>query len=94
MPEIRRGVVRAKALGGTTRLSIAVTLRERAQAMYVDQLAAEIGRDQSLVSRHCQKLAQAGLCRRYVAFGLAHYELTDEGLALVDAVMKHQSSSR
>lgn len=86
--QTRLATERAGALADPTRLSIALLLREaEPAAMKVTRLAEEIGRDVSLVSRHCARLRQAGLIR--TGESVRHgYRITPSGAALADAVMR------
>jgi DNA-binding transcriptional ArsR family regulator len=83
---VRAGAKRAQALSDPTRLSIALAIRDHPRQL-VDQIAEEVGRHQSLVSRHCQKLYEAGLLDRAMR-GHPDYALSDYGARLVRLVME------
>ena len=103
MPEIEEiwaAAGRAKALGDATRLTVALAFRRRPGARYVGDIAVEIDRHQSLVSRHCARLHEAGLLARRMDYMPKRpmYVLTAYGEALLDLVLEgpegHDRSSR
>ncbi|MFT3865859.1 MAG: metalloregulator ArsR/SmtB family transcription factor [Solirubrobacterales bacterium] len=85
LDELERRAAAAKALGDATRLAVAVALR--AEEACVCDLGWIVGRDERLVSHHARVLKHAGLARSRRDGKMVMYELTDEGRALVDAVV-------
>jgi DNA-binding transcriptional ArsR family regulator len=85
---IRLAAERAHALGDPTRLSVALILRDAYPApVSVSEIAEEIGRDRSLVSRHCSKLRRAG----FVSTGKATNRgcvMTRSAVPVVDAILR------
>ena len=75
----------AKALADTTRLAIALALRDCENACVCD-LAWIVGRDEKLVSHHLRLLRTAGLATSMRQAKMVMYELTAAGRALVAAV--------
>lgn len=75
----------AKALGDSTRLSIAVALADGGDACVCD-LGWVVGRDERLVSHHVRALKAAGLARSRREGKMVMYELTERGRALVGAI--------
>lgn len=90
--DARAGVQRAKALADPTRLQIALEIRAHPHGS-IDQIAERVDRHQSLVSRHCTRLYEAGLAHRN-ATGHPHYWLTDYGEALLVLLMSGEAHSR
>lgn len=85
---IREASERAKALADPTRLAIAIELRRAyPNSVSATTMNETIGRDGSVVSRHCTKLRNAGLVERDYFHHLANFKLTEPGKALVDAVL-------
>jgi DNA-binding transcriptional ArsR family regulator len=78
---------RAAALGDPTRLALAVLLGG-AQELCVADIAFLSGRAQNLVSHHLRVLRAHGLVRVRREGKLALYGLTDEGRALLRAVLR------
>jgi DNA-binding transcriptional ArsR family regulator len=83
---LERAAVAAKALADPTRLALALALRESGDACVCD-LAWITGRDDKLVSHHARALRTAGLARSERRGKMVMYELTERGVALLDAVM-------
>jgi DNA-binding transcriptional ArsR family regulator len=83
--DLERQAAAAKALGDPTRLAVALALRE-ASACVCD-LGWIVGRDERLISHHARALKAAGLARSRRDGKMVMYELTEEGRALVDAVV-------
>ena len=77
---------RAKALSDPTRLTLAAALRE-GEELCVCDLSWIAGRSQNLVSHHLRALRQAGLARSRRDGKLVMYELTEDGAALVEALV-------
>ena len=77
---------RAQALADATRLIIAAALRAGGE-MCVCDLAWISERSQNLVSHHLRVLREAGLARSRREGKMVMYELTVEGVALVNAVL-------
>ncbi len=75
----------AKALADPTRLMLAHALRET--ALCVCDLAWVAERAQNLVSHHVRTLRRAGLVKSRRDGKMVMYELTDEGRALLEAVL-------
>jgi DNA-binding transcriptional ArsR family regulator len=82
----RGAAARAAALADPTRLELATTLAG-AQELCVADLAWLSGRAQNLVSHHLRSLRSQGLVRVRRSGKLAFYALTDEGRALLRAVL-------
>ena len=76
----------AKALGDPTRLAVAVALGSSGTACVCD-LAWIVGRDEKLVSHHVRTLRAAGLATSARDGKMVMYELTEQGRALVAAVV-------
>jgi DNA-binding transcriptional ArsR family regulator len=85
LEELERRAAAAKSLGDPTRLAVAVALR--AESACVCDLGWIIGRDERLVSHHARALKAAGVARSRREGKMVMYELTEEGRALVDAVV-------
>ncbi len=79
----------AKALADPTRLTLAVALREGGELCVCD-LSWIAERAQNLVSHHVRVLRAAGLVRPRRDGKMVMYDLTDRGLALVNAVLADQ----
>ncbi|MGH2864268.1 MAG: ArsR/SmtB family transcription factor [Solirubrobacteraceae bacterium] len=77
---------RAKALGDPTRLLAALALRDGGELCVCD-LAWVLGRAENLVSHHVRMLRQGGLARSRRDGKMVLYTLTDEGRALLDALL-------
>ena len=80
---------RAKALGDPTRLSLAAALSD-ADELCVCDLAWIAERPQNLVSHHLRTLRSAGVVRSRRDGKMVMYALTDEGRALLQAVLGRQ----
>jgi DNA-binding transcriptional ArsR family regulator len=76
----------AKALSDPTRLAIALALAAGERACVCD-LAWIVGRDEKLVSHHVRQLKAAALARSERDGKMVMYELTEQGRALVAAVV-------
>jgi ArsR family transcriptional regulator, lead/cadmium/zinc/bismuth-responsive transcriptional repressor len=76
---------RAKALSDPTRLTLAVALRDGGELCVCD-LSWVAERSENLVSHHVRALRQAGLARSRREGKMVLYSLTDEGVALLDAL--------
>ncbi len=76
----------AKALSHPTRLAIALALAAGERACVCD-LAWIVGRDEKLVSHHVRQLRAAALARSERDGKMVMYELTEQGRALVAAVV-------
>lgn len=81
-----RAAGRAKALGDPTRLLAALALREGRELCVCD-LAWVLGRAENLISHHVRALRQGGLARSRREGKMVLYTLTDEGRALLDALV-------
>lgn len=84
---------RAQALADPTRLIIAAALRAGGE-MCVCDLAWISERSQNLVSHHVRVLREAGLARSRREGKMVMYELTAEGLALVDMITGEEALVR
>lgn len=82
----RGAAERAKALSDPTRLTLAAALREGGELCVCD-LAWIAERSQGLVSHHLRMLRSHGLVRSRRDGKLVMYELTEEGLSLLPAVL-------
>jgi ArsR family transcriptional regulator, lead/cadmium/zinc/bismuth-responsive transcriptional repressor len=80
---------RARALGDPTRLTLAVALRDGGELCVCD-LSWISERTQNLVSHHLRALREVGLARSRREGKMVMYELTAEGVSLVDAVLAAQ----
>ncbi|MBS1894167.1 MAG: winged helix-turn-helix transcriptional regulator [Actinobacteria bacterium] len=85
LDELERRAAAAKALGDPTRLAVAVALR--AESACICDLGWILSRDERLISHHARALKVAGLARSRREGKMVMYELTEEGHALVDAVV-------
>ena len=81
-----QAAARARATGDPTRLMLAAALREGG-AMCVCDLSWVAERSQTLVSHHLRVLRAAGLVRSRREGKMVMYALTEEGLALLRAVL-------
>ena len=81
-----RAAARARATGDPTRLMLAAALEDGGE-MCVCDLSWVAERSQTLVSHHLRVLRAAGLVRARREGKMVMYSLTDEGLALVRAVL-------
>lgn len=77
---------RGKALADPTRLTLAAALRE-GEELCVCDLSWIVGRSQNLVSHHLRLLRSHGLVRSRREGKLVMYSLTEEGEALLGAVL-------
>jgi DNA-binding transcriptional ArsR family regulator len=84
--EIRDAAERARGFGDPTRLALAVALSE-AEELCVCDLAWISGRAQNLVSHHLRALREQGLVDSRREGKLVMYALTDDGRALLAAVL-------
>jgi DNA-binding transcriptional ArsR family regulator len=89
MEELDAWSAAAKALGDTTRLAVALALRDGERACICD-LAWIVGRDEKLVSHHARRLKAAGLARSERDGKMVMYELTPRGRALLAAVVARE----
>lgn len=81
-----RAAERAKALGDPTRLLAALALRDGSELCVCD-LAWVLGRAENLVSHHVRALRHGGLARSRREGKMVLYALTDNGRALLDALV-------
>jgi ArsR family transcriptional regulator, lead/cadmium/zinc/bismuth-responsive transcriptional repressor len=86
LEQSERAAVRARALADPTRLMLAAALRESDELCVCD-LAWIAERSQNLVSHHLRALRAAGLVRSRRAGKMVMYSLTEQGAALVEAVL-------
>ncbi|MGI8844902.1 MAG: ArsR/SmtB family transcription factor [Thermoleophilaceae bacterium] len=77
---------RARALGDPTRLAAALALYE-GEELCVCDLAWVLGRAENLVSHHLRVLRQGGLACSRREGKMVLYRLTDDGAALVRALV-------
>ena len=84
--ELTRVAALAQSLGDPTRLSLAIALGAAGELCVCD-LAWVSERSEKLVSHHVRALRSAGLARSRRDGKMVMYELTDEGRALVEAVL-------
>jgi len=84
--ELREAAERARGLGDPTRLGLAVALAEAGELCGCD-LAWISGRAQNLVSHHMSALRTQGLVESRRDGKLVMFALTDEGKALLYAVL-------
>ncbi len=82
----KEGAVRAHAFADPTRLTLAVALEEGGELCVCD-LAWILERPQNLVSHHLRVLREAGLARSRREGKMVMYELTEDGAALLGAVL-------
>jgi DNA-binding transcriptional ArsR family regulator len=85
--ELRAAAERARGLGDPTRLGLAVALAQADELCGCD-LAWISGRAQNLVSHHMRALRAQGLVESRRDGKLVMFSLTDEGKALLDAVLR------
>jgi DNA-binding transcriptional ArsR family regulator len=83
----------ARALADPTRLTLAAALAEGDELCVCD-LSWIVERAENLVSHHARALKDAGLARSRREGKMVMYSLTDEGLALVRAVLVGQTVSQ
>lgn len=88
-----RAAARARALADPTRLIVTVALLEGKELCVCD-LAWITERSQNLVSHHLRALRTAGLVRSRRDGKMVMYALTDEGAALVEAVLAQDALVR
>jgi len=86
LAEAERASGHARALADSTRLILAAALRQ-AEELCVCDLAWIAERSQTLVSHHVRALRAGGLVRSRRNGKMVMYALTEEGAALVDAVL-------
>jgi ArsR family transcriptional regulator, lead/cadmium/zinc/bismuth-responsive transcriptional repressor len=83
----------AKGLGDSTRLTIAVALRDGGELCVCD-LAWIVERAENLVSHHVRALRTAGLVRSRRDGKMVMYALTEHGAALLEAVLAPVAEAR
>jgi len=88
-----RAAGQARALADPTRLTLAAALRE-ADELCVCDLAWIAERSQNLVSHHLRALRTEGLVESRRERKMIMYSLTDEGAALVEAVLRFELVGR
>jgi ArsR family transcriptional regulator, lead/cadmium/zinc/bismuth-responsive transcriptional repressor len=89
-----RAASTARALADPTRIRVALALRDGGELCVCD-LAWIVGRSDKLVSHHARALRTAGLAASRRQGKMVLYALTDDGAAMLDAVIPaHFSSSR
>ncbi len=88
-----RAADRARALGDPTRLTLAAALADAAELCVCD-LAWIAERSQNLVSHHLRALRAAGLVRSRRDGKMVMYALSDEGRALLAAVLGESIEAR
>jgi ArsR family transcriptional regulator, lead/cadmium/zinc/bismuth-responsive transcriptional repressor len=86
----QRAAARARALSDPTRLMLAAALSQ-ADELCVCDLAWIAERSQNLVSHHLRALRAEGLVRSRREGKMVMYSLTEEGAALVRAVLPQES---
>ena len=84
--EAQKAADRARALADPTRLTLAAALREGGELCVCD-LSWIAERKQALVSHHLRTLRSEGLVSSRRDGKLVMYSLTDEGSALLNAVL-------
>jgi len=89
---LARAADRAKALADPTRLAIAAALRD-GEELCVCDLAWVCERSDKLVSHHTRQLRSAGLVKSRRDGKMVMYSLTDEGAALLTAVLTEVTES-
>lgn len=77
----------ARGLSDSTRLGVALALRDAGDACVCD-LAWIVGRDERLVSHHVRQLKAAGLARSWRSGRMVVYELTERGRSLLAALVE------
>jgi DNA-binding transcriptional ArsR family regulator len=87
--ELEGAAERAKALADPTRLGVALALA-RGGELCVCDLAWVVERSDKLVSHHVRALRSAGLVRSRRDGKMVMYALTEEGEALLGAVLDRQ----
>lgn len=87
------GAVRAKALADPTRLTIAAALRDGGELCVCD-LAWVTERSDGLVSHHARALRSAGLVASRREGRMVLYGLTEDGAALLEAVLPRVGSGQ
>ena len=87
--ELRDAAERARGLGEPTRLGLAVALAQADELCGCD-LAWISGRAQNLVSHHMRALRAQGLVESRRDGKLVMFSLTDDGKALLDAVLRFE----
>ena len=85
--EAKTAAARARGLADPTRLMLAASLRE-ADELCVCDLSWIAERAENLVSHHLRALRLAGLVRSRRDGKLVFYSLSEEGRALLDAVLE------
>ena len=91
--EAQKAADRARALSDPTRLTLATALREGGELCVCD-LSWIAERKQALVSHHLRTLRSEGLVSSRRDGKLVMYSLTDEGLALLSAVLGEEAEVR
>ena len=86
LAEAERAAGQARALADPTRLMLAAALG-KAEELCVCDLAWIAERSQNLVSHHLRALRAEGLVRSRRVGKMVMYALTEDGAALVDAVL-------
>ena len=87
-PEVAEATARrAKALADSTRLAVAMALREGGELCGCD-LSWVVGKSQNLVSHHLRTLRSAGLVRGRRDGKMVMFSLTATGTAMVSAVVE------
>jgi DNA-binding transcriptional ArsR family regulator len=82
---------RAQAFADPTRLGLAASLQEGGELCVCD-LAWISGRAQNLVSHHLRALKEEGLASSRREGRIVFYSLTDDGVALLESVLRPQVS--
>ena len=88
--ELESAAERAKALADPTRLAVALALA-RGGELCVCDLAWVVERSDKLVSHHVRALHSAGLVRSRREGKMVMYALTEEGAALLAAVLDREA---
>lgn len=88
---LRLAAERARGLADPTRLTLAAALAET-DTLCVCDLAWIVGRSQNLVSHHLRALRSQGLVASEREGKMVMYSLSDEGRALLAAVMPAEVS--
>lgn len=89
---LRLAAERARGLADPTRLTLAAALAET-DALCVCDLAWIVSRSQNLVSHHLRALRSQGLVESERAGKMVMYSLTNEGRALLTAVLPAEVSA-